>query len=172
MLQVLFRIPIKTQTFPDGIPVYGFGVMLFLAFIVCTWLAGRRGEREGISKETIQDLAIWIFVGGLLGARITYLLQEPGIDGVWGLIKRLPMIWEGGIVLYGAVVGAVLSYAVGWLLIYRKRGLSTLRFADAIAPTIAVGLCLGRLGCFLNGCCFGQVACADCAVVPVHFPLS
>jgi prolipoprotein diacylglyceryltransferase len=172
MLQVLWRIPITTQSFPDGIPIYGFGVMLFLAFIVCTWMGGRRGERQGISKETIQDLAIWIFVGGLLGARITYLLQEPNVGGLWGMLKRLPQIWEGGIVLYGAVLGAVASYAVAWLLIYRKRGLSTLRFVDVVAPTVAVGLCLGRLGCFLNGCCFGQVACADCAVIPAHFPLS
>src|SRR5262249_32514251 len=55
----------------DSIPVYGFGMMLFLAFLACTWLGGRRGEREGISRETIQDIAIWVFVGGLLGARTT-----------------------------------------------------------------------------------------------------
>jgi hypothetical protein len=62
--------------FPDGVPIYGFGMMLFLAFILCTWLGGRRGEREGISKETTQDLAIWIFGGGLIGARLTFLFVE------------------------------------------------------------------------------------------------
>src|SRR5260370_27062564 len=43
---------------------------------------------------------------------------------------------------------------------------------DVLAPTLAVGICIGRIGCFLNGCCFGQVACPDCAAVGVPFPLS
>jgi prolipoprotein diacylglyceryltransferase len=173
MWQVLWRIPITN----DGIPIYGFGMMLFLAFIACTWLASRRAEREGIAKETVQDLAIWIFIGGLLGARITYLLNEQGFPNswraAWAFITKLPLIWEGGIVLYGSILGGVASYFLAWGLIYRKQHLSTLRFVDAIAPSIAVGLALGRLGCFLNGCCYGQVACTDCAVVATaHFPLS
>src|SRR6185312_7025056 len=48
----------------------------------------------------------------------------------------------------------------------------TLKLADIVAPSIAVGLCLGRFGCFLNGCCYGQVACPTCPVYAVHFPLS
>src|SRR5262249_29930662 len=77
MLQVLFRVPILTGWFPDGIPVYGFGMMLFVAFLLCTWLAGRRAEKVGISKEVIHDAAIWVFLGGLIGARVTYLLIGP-----------------------------------------------------------------------------------------------
>jgi prolipoprotein diacylglyceryltransferase len=174
MMQVIWRIPIRTNWAPDGIPIYGFGLMLFFAFILCTWLAGKRGEREGIRKETIQDLAIWIFLGGLLGARTTYLLQEPHpfAGGVWEFIKRLPRIWDGGIILYGSILGGLAGYAIAWLFIYRKQGLSTRRLADAVAPSIALGLALGRLGCFLNGCCYGQVACADCVVYPVTFPMS
>src|SRR5262245_46026364 len=168
MLQVLWKIPIL-----GGVPIYGFGMMLFLAFLACTWLAGRRAEREGIAKETVQDLAIWVFIGGLLGARITYLLNEPGPMTAWQFVKKLPLIWEGGIVLYGSVVGGVAAYFLAWALVYRKQGLRTLRFLDAVAPSVAVGLALGRVGCFLNGCCYGQVACADCAVVATaHFPLS
>src|SRR5262245_46422106 len=119
MLQVLWRIPIKTAWSPDGIPVYGFGMMLFLAFLVCTWLAGRRAEREGVGKEHIQDLAIWVFLGGLLGARFTYLANEttwPSLGELgfskwlgalgsllWDMVLRLPKIWDGGIILYGAL---------------------------------------------------------------------
>jgi prolipoprotein diacylglyceryltransferase len=172
MLQVIWRIPILKNVFPDGVPIYGFGCMLFLAFVVCTWLAGRRAEREGIKKETIQDLAIWIFIGGLLGARITYLLGERPVPPLGDLIARLPRIWDGGIVLYGSVLGGLAGYALAYLLFFRKHGLSTRRLADVIAPSIAIGLCLGRMGCFLNGCCYGLVACADCAVVPISFPLS
>lgn len=169
MRQVFWTIPIGQ----DGIPIYGFGLMLFLAFIACTWLAGRRSEREGITRETVQDLAIWLFVGGLLGARITYLLNEVPRPGPWEFLKKLPRIWEGGIVLYGSIVGGTVSYFLAWFLIFRHRGVQTWRWIDVIAPSIAVGIALGRLGCFLNGCCYGHVACAECpAVTAVSFPLS
>ncbi|MFO0879594.1 MAG: prolipoprotein diacylglyceryl transferase family protein [Gemmataceae bacterium] len=169
MMQVLYRIPI-TQ---DGIPIYGFGMMLFLAFILCTWLASRLAEREGISRDTVQDLALWIFIGGLLGARITYLLNENPRPNLVEFVKKLPLIWEGGIVLYGSVLGGTAAFFLAYFLVYRRRGLRIPLFLDSVAPAIALGLALGRIGCFLNGCCYGQVACAECPVVlPAHFPLS
>jgi prolipoprotein diacylglyceryltransferase len=173
MQQVLFWIPITIWN-PHGIPVYGYGMMLFLAFIVCTWLAGRRAEREEVGKEVIQDLAIWVFLGGLLGSRIVYLLtlpeaQRPYTD-VWGFIKELPRIWDGGVVFYGGAIGGVVGYFLDYLLFLRKQGVSTLQMADIVAPSVAVGLCLGRIGCLLNGCCYGQVACAHCPAI--HFPLA
>jgi prolipoprotein diacylglyceryltransferase len=164
MWQVIWRIPIKTGWTPDGIP--------FCAFLLCTWLAGKRGEREGIRKETIQDMAIWIFLGGLLGARLAYLLQQRPLPPIGELIAALPKIWDGGIILYGSVIGGVASFFLAYLLVFRRKGLSPLRFCDTVAPTVALGLALGRMGCLLNGCCYGQVACADCAVVPIHFPMS
>ena len=168
MWQVLWRLPIG-----QGIPIYGFGLMLFLAFILCTWLAARRAELEGIRKETVQDIAIWLFLGGLLGARLTYLLVEQPFQGLGPLLVQLPRIWDGGIVLYGSIAGGVVAYFIAWALIYRRRGLKTLPFLDAVAPAVALGIALGRMGCFLNGCCYGQVACAGCAaVMPVHFPMS
>ena len=176
MQQVLFRIPIKIPGWiPDGIPIYGFGTMLFLAFVLCTWVAGRRGEKEGIRKQTLQDLAIWFFVGGIIGARLTFLLveAEPGQPLSTRLLSAVTeffKIWDGGLVLYGSVIGGLVSYLLAYVLVYRKQGLSTWKLADVIAPTMALGLCLGRIGCFLNGCCYGAVACPDCP--QVHFPLS
>jgi phosphatidylglycerol:prolipoprotein diacylglycerol transferase len=164
MLPVLWRIPYL------GLPIHGYGVMLFIAFILCTWMAGRRGEKEGISRETIQDLAIWLFVGGLLGARLTYILSQPKVPSLVDILISLPKIWDGGLVLYGSILGGLASYALAYFLIFRKRGLSTLRLVDVVAPALAVGICLGRVGCFLNGCCFGGVACASCAALPVSFP--
>jgi prolipoprotein diacylglyceryltransferase len=176
MQQVLFRIPIKVPGWmPEGIPIYGFGTMLFLAFVLCTWLAGRRGEKEGIRKETLQDLAIWLFVGGIIGARLTFLLVEgdPGQPWATRLLSALTeffKIWDGGLVLYGSVIGGVVAYILAYFLVFRKQGLSSWKLADVVAPAMAVGLCLGRIGCFLNGCCYGAVACPDC--LQVHFPLS
>lgn len=172
MDQVLFRIPLKTPWF-DGVPIFGFGVMLCLAFLLCTWLACRRGARVGVMPGNIQDLTIWLFVFGLLGARILHLVQEEHLTDPMEIMKRLPQIWNGGIIFYGSVIGGLVGYLGAWYFIFRKKKVPTLRLADVLAPSIALGLCLGRVGCFLNGCCFGQVACANCAACPkVHFPMS
>jgi phosphatidylglycerol:prolipoprotein diacylglycerol transferase len=168
MRQILIRIPWI------NVPIFGFGAMLFVAFLSCTWLAGRRARREGIAPEYIQDLAIWLFVGGLLGARTLYLLidAKPRPTDVADFLWQLPRIWDGGIILYGSIVGGLLGYIAFYWITFRRYNIPTLRLADILAPSIALGIALGRLGCFLNGCCYGQVACADCAVYPVHFPLS
>ena len=76
MRQVLFYIPIHIfPNLPDGLPIYGYGFMLFLAFVACIFLSSWLARKEGIPKEMLQDLAIWIFVCGILGARITFMIQ-------------------------------------------------------------------------------------------------
>ena len=158
-----------------GLPIYGFGMMLFLAFVVCNYVAGRWADSEGVAKEVVQDLAIWLIVGGLIGARLTSVLTAPDPNPpqtVGEFLYRFIRIWDGGIVLYGAVIGGLVTYVAAYFLVFRKKGISTLKLADILAPTLAVGLAIGRIGCFLNGCCYGQVACADCAAVGVSFPMS
>jgi prolipoprotein diacylglyceryltransferase len=173
MQQVLFHIPIPLGNWlPDGIPIYGFGVMLFIAFVLCTWLVSRRAEQEGISKNHIQDLAIFLFVGGITGARLTFLIaeKEKGVPLTQSLSQFFNFT-DGGLVLYGCVPGGLLGYLLAYYFIFRKAGVSTWKMADCIAPAFAVGIGLGRIGCFLNGCCYGEVA--TCAACPhVSFPLS
>jgi phosphatidylglycerol:prolipoprotein diacylglycerol transferase len=156
-----------------GLPIYGFGMMLFLAFLACNWVGGRRAEHEGVPKEVVQDLGIWLIVGGLIGARLTSLFSSGHLpESLWKGIIQFISIWDGGIVLYGAVIGGLVTYVFAYFLVFRKLGITTLKLADILAPTLAVGLCLGRIGCFLNGCCYGQVAAADCPICAVSFPLS
>lgn len=167
MQQILFRIP------GLNIPIFGFGAMLCLAFLLCTWLAARRARRVGIAPEHVQDVAIWILLGGVLGARISHLLLEPPLPAnIWDFLRQLPRIWDGGLILYGSVAGGLLGYIAFYWMSFRRHGIPTLQLADVLAPSIALGIGLGRLGCFLNGCCYGQVACAACAAYPVTYPLS
>jgi phosphatidylglycerol:prolipoprotein diacylglycerol transferase len=168
MYQVIYRIPVRVFNWmpawlPDYLPIFGYGSMLFCAFLVCIALANWRAKRLGIDKNHIQDLALWIFGTGILGARITFMVQyhEP--------VENFFKIWNGGLVFYGSFIGGAVGYAFGHFFIIRKHGLSVRKMADIIAPCVAIGLCLGRVGCFLNGCCYGNVACADCPAV--HFPL-
>jgi prolipoprotein diacylglyceryltransferase len=167
MRQVFFHIPLHSlwDALPD-IPIYGYGTMLFLAFVFCTWLAVRLGRREGISRERIQDLAIWIFVGGVIGARAVFIIQYHSMfTSFWQFFQ----LWDGGLVFYGGPIGAVIAYYVAYFLWLRKDAFSSWKMADVVAPCAALGLALGRVGCLLNGCCYGNVACTECPAV--HFPL-
>ena len=166
MFQVLFHIPILTDYFPpNGIPIHGFGVMLFLTFITAVWLLGRLSRRNGtnLPPEKVQDLVIVLFVSGLAGARVTYMLQN-----------HVPLIqffriWEGGIVLYGGIIAGIAAFLIYYFGVLKRFQVSLWRLADATAPTIALGIALGRVGCLLNGCCYGHVAAEGCPAI--GFPL-
>jgi prolipoprotein diacylglyceryltransferase len=185
---------------PGGIPVHGFGMMLFVAFLLCNWVGGQLAkhgkfltvasgpnqgkdyldvtypteERTRRAQDFIQDTSVVLFICGLMGARITYILKENPPDSLWSFLIQLPMIWEGGIIFYGSMIGASVAFFAWYLFYYhyKKIRLDAFKLADIAAPPLALGLCLGRIGCLLNGCCYGQVACADCTVAPIHFPLS
>lgn len=145
MWQVLFSIP------GTPIKVYGYGFMLFLAFISSLLLAQWRAKRERLDPDVIADMAVWIFVGGIVGARSFYVFQY------WGTrIHSIPEafeIWNGGIVLYGSIIGGFLAF----LAFRRFREFPLLATCDALAPSIALGIGIGRIGCFLNGCCHGDI---------------
>src|SRR5581483_10806146 len=155
MQQVLLRIPLDwlpaplNNILPSSLPIYGFGTMLVLAFLICPWLAARRAEKEGIPGDVIHDLALWLFAGGILGARINYMLVE-GLP-----VSQFFRIWDGGLVFYGSAIGGLIGYFLAWRFVLRKHNLTLGKVADIVAPALALGLCLGRIGCFLNGCCFG-----------------
>jgi phosphatidylglycerol---prolipoprotein diacylglyceryl transferase len=166
MQQVLFHIPVLKGTFPpDGIPIHGFGVMLFFTFIICVYVLARLAAKWGtnLPKDRVQDLVIVVFLGGLIGARVTYMIVE---DKGW---KQFLRIWEGGIVLYGGIITGMLAFLAFYHLFLKKAGVSLWRLADVAGPALALGIALGRVGCFLNGCCYGHVAPEQCPSVP--FPL-
>jgi len=162
MGQVLFWIPLHTAWTPQGIPVYGFGVMLFLAFVIGAAVAGRRGRLTGIPTDKLQDLILWLFVFGLVGGRLLYLWQY---ERPW---SEFPEIWNGGIIFYGGAIGGTIGALIAYRRMFKPLGISVWSIADALAPALLVGLCLGRVGCFLNGCCYGHVAAPGCPAV--NFP--
>jgi phosphatidylglycerol:prolipoprotein diacylglycerol transferase len=155
MRQILFEVP------GTGIKVFGYGLMLFFAFIGSMNLAAWRARREKLNPELVYDMALWVFLGGLVGARGFYVAQYWGVrvNSFWEIFE----IWKGGIVLYGSILGGT----VGFLLYRRARWFPILPMLDAIAPALAFGIAIGRLGCFLNGCCYGD----ECALPwAVRFP--
>ncbi len=240
MRQVLFTIPIPEWLqsiqlhFLDdpikAIPIYGYGLMLFLAYLLCTTLGKRLCKREGIDSKFIPDLAIWLFIAGIIGSRVVYVAEywqsfritdhHPLWDGVRGLLltligigvlifayqrfyqrklwvpalalgiavlfgfrivfnwywrpffgspyAKIFMVWDGGLVFYGGVIGGVIGYFACHYFVLRKLNISTWKMLDVAAPCICLGAALGRIGCLCTGCCYGNVACESCPVV--HFP--
>jgi phosphatidylglycerol:prolipoprotein diacylglycerol transferase len=160
MRQVLFTIPIF-----GGLKVFGYGAMLVVAFVSSTWLACWRAKRERLDPEVIGDMSFWVFLFGLMGARIFYCAEYWGdeIKSLWDVVQY----WKGGVVYYGGIVGGVAAFFV-----YRTLRPFPLRpYMDVLAPSIAVGTLFGRLGCFLNGCCFGDVCRLPWAVsFPANSP--
>jgi len=178
MRQILFTIPLFKETFPpDGIPVYGFGAMLFITFIVVTMWGTARAKRIGMPPTRFQDFTIWVFISGIIGARILYMIQYANQfpdTSILGLIGAFFKIWEGGIIFYGSALGGAIGYGLFYWFVLRRLNVSGWQLADAVAPLLALGLAIGRIGCYLNGCCWGQVVCEPCSVVPLgaaHFPL-
>lgn len=141
-----------------GIPIRGFGVMLLLGIVSGHALATYQARRNGVDPEMIFSLAFWLIVAGILGARAFYVIQywrdfaRPN-DPI-GTLQAIVSVANGGIVIYGAVIGA----AVGLFLFCRRYPFPVLAMADMLAPALVVGYAFGRIGCLMNGCCYGGPA--------------
>lgn len=140
-----------------SLPLYGYGFMMFLGFVAAGWTAIRRGRRVGIDKDVIWDVCLWVLVGGIGGARLFYIVQyhdevfkDASTPG--GYLMALVNLQEGGLVLYGGIILALTAFI---LFCYRRK-LSPLLMTDIIMPSFFLGLAFGRVGCFMNGCCYGD----------------
>jgi len=144
-------------------PVHWYGVMMAVAFLAGLWTASRRGLRDGIAPEKILDIGPWLIVGTIVGARtvyvVTYWQESFAGHSLWEIF----MIQHGGLVFYGGLIGATLA----GILYSRLKKLPVWKMADIVAPSIALGYVFGRIGCLLNGCCYGRACDLPWAI---HFP--
>ncbi|MEI8211629.1 MAG: prolipoprotein diacylglyceryl transferase [Planctomycetota bacterium] len=150
-----------------GLPVRGYGVFLMLGVVSAIAIGHRRTARLGIPRESFMALALYTVVGGLLGARIFYVVQKwDELDGntVVGKLWTALQFTEGGLVVYGSILGGIVGI-VGWTWRYRVKPLPLL---DAIVPAFFIGLAFGRIGCLLNGCCYGGIC--DPGFPALEFP--
>jgi phosphatidylglycerol:prolipoprotein diacylglycerol transferase len=143
------------KIFPDGLPIRGYGLMLLAGIAAGVALAMYRARQGGLDPDVILSLAIWLVISGIIGARLFYVIEYwdekfAGRSAQQTLLEILN-VPEGGLVIYGGLIGA----AVGITIFVRQHKLPLLPLADLIAPSLMVGLALGRIGCLLNGCCYG-----------------
>lgn len=147
MHQILLRIPLPGTD--SVITLHGYGLAMALGFLIAILLAARRAKRDGQPPDVIYNAAMVAFFGGILGARLFFVVQYSGqFPSLWDLLR----IWEGGLTFYGGFLLAVLSV----LAYLRLTGRPILYWLDLMAPSVALGEGFGRIGCFLNGCCYGD----------------
>ena len=142
--------PVLFKFGPFAIHAYGF--FIALAFLAGILVSLYYAKREGIGSQTIFDLAIYVIISGLVGARLSYVF------GQWEYFRGNPaeifMAQKGGLVFLGGFLLALLVTVV-----YVKiNNIPRLKLFDALAPGVALGYAIARIGCFLNGCCFGLPA--------------
>jgi phosphatidylglycerol---prolipoprotein diacylglyceryl transferase len=160
MFPRLFTLPAFTlwHWHIGPLTLHTYGVLLALAFLAGLWVVSREAKKAGLDATVITDMAVYVLIGGLVGAKLLLLLVEwsyyvkhPG--EIWGLLQ------SGG-VFYGGLLGA---FPVAWWFA-RRHHLDGWKTADVLAPGVAIGQAIGRLGCFAAGCCYGRPADVPWAV--------
>jgi len=144
------------------VTIYSFGFMLSLAFLSGLFVIVRLGKSEGIEPEKILDIAVWVILGAIIGARVLYVILFFG--EFRGNLFEIFMIQHGGLVFYGGFFGALL--AILWRT--KRFGLPLWKAFDLATPGTALGYSIARIGCFLNGCCYGIETSIFCAVKFPH----
>ncbi|MCA1632743.1 MAG: prolipoprotein diacylglyceryl transferase [Acidobacteria bacterium] len=147
MLPEIFRI--------GSFPVNTYGVLLALAFLAALFAAARLGERDGLKRERVFDLGLWMLVAALVGSKLLLLVVEPEYRHEPLRLLSLDFLRSGG-VFYGGFLGG-LAAAV---FLMRRYGMPFWKTTDAFAPALALGQSIGRVGCFAAGCCWGK----ECAL--------
>lgn len=147
MLPILFRFP-EWVPLLGGAPITTFGVAMFLAFLTAAWVQRKELARMGIDPDHTWDLLFSAVVGGILGAKLYYVLLN------FDLVLESPrfLLSRGGLVWYGGFILAAILVA----LHVRRLKLSVPHVADATAPALAISYAIGRLGCFLVGDDYGR----------------
>jgi phosphatidylglycerol:prolipoprotein diacylglycerol transferase len=163
MYPVLFEI--------FGYPFHTYSMMIAIGCVTGIWLAARHADKIGVDRNLVLDLCWWLVVGGLLGARIVYMIVNwqhhwyPCVDFEYYNLhynKEAPLtestclplfnVLSGGLVFYGAFIGGFLT--LWWFS--KKHHIKLLPMADILMPSFAMGQFFGRLGCFGASCCWGK----------------
>lgn len=127
-----------------------FGAAMAAAFLVGTWLGLREARRLGLDEDRFVNVILVTLVAAVIGARGLYVIEHLAeFRSEWGSVFAL---WQGGLTLYGGVVTGTFA----GLVAARRLGLPRWLVADALTPSLALGMMLGRLGCWFNGCCYGH----------------
>lgn len=131
------------------ITIYGYGLMIAIGIIAAYTVAEFRAKRKGLNHELIFNLTIWCLIGGILGAKLLFLITE-----IKDILADPSLLLDvsHGFVVFGGIISGIFS---GYLYTKVKK-LNFLQYFDLVMPSIALAQGFGRMGCLLAGCCYGE----------------
>ena len=156
----MFSIPYSRYLF---YPVTWYSVLIVTGAALALFLACKEEKRSGHPKDTVLDLALWLIPGGIIGARLYYVVFS--FDQFRNDLLSVFRIWEGGLAIYGGIIAGLLVL----FIFCRYRKLSFLLLCDMIAPGLALAQCIGRWGNWFNTEAFGLPVTGS---FPRFFPLA
>jgi len=161
MFPKLFTIPefeLLGRSFgPFSLHMYG--ILLVTALLAALWLTGVLARREGLDPQKVQDLGIASIIAGLLGAKLLLVIVD--FDQYRASPRALLDVLQSGGVFYGGLLGGI---PIAWWYI-KRHGLPLFNTLDLLAPAVALGQAIGRVGCFAAGCCYGASSTAPWSVI-------
>ncbi|MFH1728136.1 MAG: prolipoprotein diacylglyceryl transferase [Pseudomonadota bacterium] len=148
---------------PGKLSINSYGLMLAIGFFIGIQLALARAKKENVDPAFILSLTFWIFIAAIVGSRMLHVFAEDLDKYIANPIKVF-YLWEGGYAFYGGFLASFLVLFVFCI----KNKMKILKITDMLAPSVAIGLAYGRMGCFLAGCCYGQ---ESNSIFSVTFPI-
>lgn len=131
-----------------GVTIHGYGLMIGLGFVAAYFMTEHRAQKQGLDSDKIISLALWVIVSGLISAKLLYYIT------IFDDIVKNPKLlldFGDGFVVYGGIIGGIF----GGFLFSRVYKISFFRYFDLVMPAVALAQGLGRIGCYLAGCCYG-----------------
>lgn len=144
MLPILFKI--------GPLPIHAYGLMIAIGFLTALYFIQRECKRANIDPEVIGNAAFWSLLLGIAGTRVLHIIMFPQFYS-WSNPIGWFAIWEGGLVFQGGPPPVLIFL----FFYFRHHKINFWKVADIAAPYLALGHGIGRIGCFLNGCCYGQI---------------
>ncbi len=146
------------------ISIKSYGLFLAAAFLISLMLLKAKTKKLGIPDAIVEKLFLWILISAIIGSRAVYVFAE------WKYYKshfiEAFRIWEGGLHFFGGFAGAIAAVI---FFVLRHPEIKLFKFSDAAAPSVALGLAIGKLGCFFAGCCYGKECSLPWAVTFTHY---
>jgi phosphatidylglycerol:prolipoprotein diacylglycerol transferase len=146
----------------ESVPVHAYGMMLAVGLVVGISVGVSRARFAGFTETEVVDLGMYVALWGVIGARLFHAIERHDLyftgpkapEGLFAQLWAALSVWRGGLVFYGGLIGAM-CYVAYWALRRKDAGRSLVALFDMAAPCVLLGLSFGRVGCFLNGCCYG-----------------
>lgn len=132
------------------VTLYTYGLAMALAFLAAIGIIFKEAKRENIDTTKLSDLGFTLIISGIIGARILFVIVN--LPEYLSKPMKIIMVWEGGLIFYGGILGALLA----GIIFIKRHSLPFWQVVDILAPALILAQAIGRIGCFMAGCCYGH----------------